>query len=1144
MKKYHFSEAEFSCLENLRVPLAVYQFLDKRVITRVLSAGFCDLFDFETREQAYAVMTIDMYSTAHPDDASRVADAAYRFATQGGRYEVVYRVKAWRSSTYKIVHSIGEHVFTDTGERLAFVWYTDEGSYTGESDTQSPALRSVFRSALREESLLQANYYDYLTGLPNMSYFLELVDAGRRAARSEGKTPAVLFIDLNGMKYFNRKYGFAEGDKLLLAVSKILVRQFESNNCSRFGQDHFAVFTDTEGLEDKLNTVIAECAGANEGRTLSIRIGVYSDETEGIDASTACDRAKYACDSLGSYASGFASFDEHMLIDAENRQYIIDNLDRALAEKWIKVYYQPIIRSANGRVCDEEALSRWIDPVRGLLSPADFIPPLEEAKLIYKLDLYVVEQVLEKMKAQAQAGLYVVPESVNLSRSDFDACDIVEEIRRRVDASGIGRDKLTVEITESVVGRDSAFMKEQVERFQKLGFQVWMDDFGSGYSSLDVLQDIHFDVLKFDMRFMQRFNEREEGRIILTELIRMAIGLGIETVCEGVETAEQVEFLREIGCTKLQGFYFCKAVPLEEIVERNRKGIQIGFENPDETDYYTAIGRINLYDAAVIAQEDADRESLRNYFNTLPMAIIETTPDAFTVLRCNNTYRSFMNRMFGIVLIGRSLTYSGVTAKTGLGFLRAVRQCGIDGNQLIVDETMPDGSTVHALIKRVAVNPVTGTSALAVAVLAVIDKQSGNAGLSYAQIANALSDDYFDLFYVNLETEDFIQYSSSLQQEDINLERHGKDFFNASRQDALKLLYPDDREVFIRSFTKENVLHALQAQGSFTLTYRLLMDGEPVYVNMKAVRMNTDDHHIIIGVNNINAQMQEKHHLRAHLRPLRGLHLYLYGGPGNGPLCGIQRLCRLRESGARKIRRGLLPGCAQKQCPHDLQRGSGSAHELLHQGERFERDPRQQYRLMIQGEPKYVILRAAMVQEKDGPQLIIGVNNIDARVRRDMAFAHDLSVARSRANLDSLTGVKNRTAYLEAEEQLNAQITDSRELGFAVAVFNVRGLREVNHTRGRRAGDQVIRQACAEICALFKRSPVFRIEDDRFAVIARGHDYEKLDELFAQLDEKNRINADGRGPVIAYGLARYVGNGLAGDVYALAEKRMHEDTKK
>ena len=1158
MKKYHFSEAEFSCLENLRVPLAVYQFLDKRVITRVLSAGFCDLFDFETREQAYAVMTSDIYSTAHPDDASRVADAAYRFATQGGRYEVVYRVKAWRSSTYKIVHSIGEHVFTDTGERLAFVWYTDEGSYTGEGDTQSPALRSVFRSALREESMLQANYYDYLTGLPNMSYFLELVDAGRKAARSEGKTPAVLFIDLNGMKYFNRKYGFAEGDKLLLAVSKILVRQFESNNCSRFGQDHFAVFTETEDLEDKLDAVIAECASANDGRTLTIRIGMYSDDEEEIDPGTACDRAKYACDSLGSYASGYAFFNKNMLADAENRHYILDNLDRALAEKWIKVYYQPIIRSANGRVCDEEALSRWIDPVRGLLSPADFIPTLEEAKLIYKLDLYVVEQVLEKMKAQAEAGLYIVPQSVNLSRSDFDACDIVEEIRRRVDAAGIARDKLTVEITESVVGRDPSFIREQVGRFQKLGFQVWMDDFGSGYSSLDVLQDIHFDVLKFDMRFMQRFNEREEGKIILTELVRMAIGLGIETVCEGVETAEQVEFLREIGCTKLQGYYFCKAIPPEEIVERNRKGIQIGFENPEETEYYTAIGRINLYDAAVIAQEE-DQESLRNYFNTLPMAIIETTPDEFTLVRCNNTYRSFMTRMCGVVYIGKSLPYSGMTAKSGLGFLRAARQCGIEGNQLIVDETMPDGSTVHALIKRVAVNPVTGTSALAVAVLAVIDKRSGNAGLSYAQIANALSDDYFDLFYVNLETEDFIQYSSSQQQEDINLERHGKDFFNASRQDALKLVYPDDRELVIRSFTKENVLHALQAQGSFTLTYRLLMDGEPVYVNMKAVRMNTDDHHIIIGVNNINAQMQEKQALErleeerttyARICALSGDYICIYTvDPVTDRYTEYNassdyeklELERAGEDFFQAARRNSVHTIFSEDLDRFLKSFTKEnvLREIRNSGV-FEL----QYRLMIRGEPKYVILKAAMVQEKDGPQLIIGVNNIDARVRRDMAFAHDLSVARSRANLDSLTGVKNRTAYLEAEEQLNAQITDSRELGFAVAVFNVRGLKEVNHTRGRHAGDQVIRQACAEICALFKRSPVFRIEDDRFAVIARGHDYERLDELFSQLDENNRINADGRGPVIAYGLARYVGNGLAGDVYALAEKRMREDQKK
>jgi len=182
--------------------------------------------------------------------------------------------------------------------------------------------------------------------------------------------------------------------------------------------------------------------------------------------------------------------------EATNRQYIIENIDRALEGKWIQVYVQPIIRAVNERVCDVEALARWFDPEMGVLSPASFIPALEEAGLIYKLDLYMIDRVLELIQAQMAEGFTVVPHSVNLSRSDFDACDIVEEIRRRVDDAGICRDRITIEITESVIGSDFEFMKAQVERFQKLGFAVWMDDFGSGYSSVDVLQSIRFDLLR------------------------------------------------------------------------------------------------------------------------------------------------------------------------------------------------------------------------------------------------------------------------------------------------------------------------------------------------------------------------------------------------------------------------------------------------------------------------------------------------------------------------------------------------------------------------------------------------------------------------------------------------------------------------
>ena len=288
---------------------------------------------------------------------------------------------------------------------------------------------------------------------------------------------------------------------------------------------------------------------------------------------------KFACDQRrGTYVSGFSTFNSLMLRQVETGRYIINHLDQALEERWVRVYYQPIVRSSSGRVCDEEALSRWIDPVKGFLSPADFIPVLENARLIYKLDLYVLDAILEKMHAQAEAGLSIVPHSLNLSRVDFDACDIVEEIRRRVDAAGVPRDRLTIEVTESMVGQDFEFMKRQIERLQGLGFRVWMDDFGSGYSTLGVLQDVHFDLLKFDMRFLQSFGEGAESRIILTELVQMARGLGMETVCEGVETPEEVAFLREIGCTKQQGFYYSKPLPFEEIAERYRQGRGIGFE--------------------------------------------------------------------------------------------------------------------------------------------------------------------------------------------------------------------------------------------------------------------------------------------------------------------------------------------------------------------------------------------------------------------------------------------------------------------------------------------------------------------------------------------------------------------------------------
>ena len=609
---------------------------------------------------------------------------------------------------------------TAASRRLAARDYDVELDYDGKDEVGM--LTNAF-SQMRDHMRVYINdlnrrvLTDEMTGLPNMNYFFQLAEDRRAELLAKGRHPAMLHFNLIGLKYYNRQYGFAEGDKLICALAEILRKEFGEQSVSRFGQDHFAVVAQEEGLEFRLARVFEQCEQANGGKTLPVRVGIYPNRLGRVKVNVACDRAKYAGDQhRGIYLSKFYYFDQSMLERIENIRYVINNLDRAIAERWIKVYFQPIVRAANGRVCDEEALSRWFDPIKGALSPGEFIPILEDARLIYKLDLYVLDQILLKMQHQKEEGLYVVPQSLNLSRVDFEVCDIIHEICVRVDQAGIARDKLTIEVTESAVGSDFEFIKEQIRRFQELGFQVLMDDFGSGYSSLDVLQDIRFDLIKFDMRFMHRFGEGDESKIILTELIKMAIALGVETVAEGVETQEQVEFLREVGCTKLQGFYYSPAIPLEKIVERNREGIQIGFENPDEAGYYSVIGRINLHDLASVS---SGAEEIGTFFDALPMAVVESDERGIQIIRCNKSYREFTDRYFTDLSIDETIPFSHFAEGKGAPFGNAIAHCRKEGQRAFIDEKLPNGAVIHAMARYIAENPVTGIVACVVVVLGI-----------------------------------------------------------------------------------------------------------------------------------------------------------------------------------------------------------------------------------------------------------------------------------------------------------------------------------------------------------------------------------------------------------------------------------------
>ncbi|MFC2662437.1 MAG: EAL domain-containing protein, partial [Eubacterium sp.] len=488
---------------------------------------------------------------------------------EGDHYDVVYRNKTRKQNEYHLIHAQGSRLDINGAPDLFLVWYLDESKGI---NNQDPKLRENMIRQLNNNievgAMVRRNRYDDLTGLPNMSFFVQLASESKKERITEGEEPVILFMDLSNMKLFNHRYGFAAGDKLIRGLGSLLADIFGTANSCRFSEDHFAVFAVEQNLEAKLEKLFSDLKQINGGNTLPLRVGIYRDSFENVSISTACDRAKIACDTeRGLFSSKYVYFDKDMYDKTEQKEYVLSHFEQALSEHWIQAWFQPIADSASGDITDEEALARWIDPDQGMLRPDLFIPVLEDAGLLYKLDLYMIDQIIDAIRRKREAGIKPLPVSVNLSQLDFKNCDMKKEINRRLAAAGIDKKYITIEITERSIGEDPELLKMIIDEFRSDGYSVWLDDFGSEYSSLNIVNNYHFNLVKLDMKFIQRFNTSTVSRLIVEEVIDFSKKAGIETVAEGVETEEQAEFLRDCGCTKLQGFLYSRPLPLNELIE-------------------------------------------------------------------------------------------------------------------------------------------------------------------------------------------------------------------------------------------------------------------------------------------------------------------------------------------------------------------------------------------------------------------------------------------------------------------------------------------------------------------------------------------------------------------------------------------------
>ena len=395
MKPYQFDEKTAKVLEESCIPFAVFQMILGRVVPLLVSDGFCDLFQV-SREEALDQMSNHLFDHDHPDDVARFGNAVHSFVKEESELDLLFRAKA--GDGYRIFHICGRHFYPEEGTRLAVAWYMDEGEYTGNKKTLYDQVMDTMLLRVRKQTAATQDY-EPMTGLPQVNYFFRLAGEACGKIRGTGGQPAVLYFDFNDMKGYNQKHSFAQGDLLLLGLRDTMVKHFSNRNCCRLGGDHFIALSEAKGLEEKLAEIFEEVAAINNGESLPVRVGICLDLPEGGSIGPAFDLAKMAADqNRESPVSAYSYYTEELTKSAQLRSYILENIDKAIEEGWVQVYYQPLIRSANNRVCDEEALARWIDPALGFLSPGDFIPALEEGGMVYKLDLFVVDQILKKMK--------------------------------------------------------------------------------------------------------------------------------------------------------------------------------------------------------------------------------------------------------------------------------------------------------------------------------------------------------------------------------------------------------------------------------------------------------------------------------------------------------------------------------------------------------------------------------------------------------------------------------------------------------------------------------------------------------------------------------------------------------------------------
>ena len=1150
---------------------------------------------------------------------------------------------------------------------------------------------------------IQTTERDPLTNLYNREFFFhyaELFDQYHESLEMDA-----IVIDIYHFRVINERFGNAYGDEVLRRIG-LKVREMVSDTggivCRREA-DTFLVYC-PHGKDYKriLESASYGLSGddAPMGR-IRLRMGVYAKVDRSLPIERRFDRAKMASDMIrNSYTKSIEIYDHKLHEKEVYEQQLMEGFHQGLMERQFKVYYQPKfnVQGETPVLSSGEGLVRWEHPQFGFISPGDFIPLFESNGLIEELDIYVWNTVAAQIREWKDEFGFSVPVSVNVSRADMYDPHLADNFRRILDKHKLEPEDLLLEVTESAYTQDSDQIIATVNYLRKYGFRIEMDDFGNGYSSLNMLSTLPIDALKLDMEFVQNaFKKRKDTRM-LEIIIDIADYLSVPVIAEGVETEEQLESLKAIGCDIVQGYYFSKPVPAGDfekfLVERIKSGagfdlevrhlrtyekraitpgrlvnaLSAGYDiiyyvdmstnhyvefssevRPDELsldhngadffkDMMKKIDRIVYPDDREEVKRRLGKEMLTAEleepipFSLTYRVLVDDEPVYHRLKAVRRRDRDEHHVVIGIRNVDHEVKTSGafeMVHANPVNFDGLAQALTIDMESIFyvdiesdsylefksynVSDRIPmditghnffeefrsnvlrvvyesDREKVESALQRDTLLDILQTRKVFSMVFRIVvegepvfyrmkavqangeDNRHIIIGMSniddqiteeekletsrqdivtFAGIAKALALDYFSIYIVDGESGHYYVYSSEDSYKRLGINMSGEDFFQMMRENAVKMVYPGDQARFLNHFTKENVLKTIGERGIFTMTYRLMIDGIPAFVSMKASNIHDKNRNqIVIGINNINAEMEERDKALIYSsisKALAGNYFSIYYVDMDTKeyielISHEEFSCmNIEKSGGnfftnygRKIMKYIHPDDREEFVSAFTKE---NIRECVSRGERFSVNYRQQ----LNGKWIHLQLSASSEDEHDESHIVIGVSNIEEQVRREEEHIQAIQ----QANLDALTGVRNKHVYLENEQAFNRSISKGKAEPFALVFCDLNGLKRINDTYGHAEGDEFIRQASRTIVSIFKHSPVYRVGGDEFLVILQGEDFQNRDYLHKMLTSLNYAQTVGRKVVIASGMADFdpEKDASLADVVSRADAKMYENKK-